>query len=88
MRYNRALLPEPADPLLAHVHAEMRRREHGPICAQCRFSPLDEHDLPRLHPLDSQPVSITVRTFRCEARGVNCHAESGHGCWHFDRQVP
>ena len=89
MRYNRALLPlnDADEALLAPVRAEMQRREHGPICAQCQFSPLDEHDLPPIALSDSRPTSARVRQFRCEARGTMCEAGSGHGCRHFDRRI-
>lgn len=53
------------------------------ICCDCRFSPLDRHDLP-----GNRPRNLPERTFRCEARGTTCHAESGFGCRHFDRRDP
>lgn len=81
------MLPTPADE--PHVVEELRRREHGPICAQCTHSPLDEGHLPKLRVTDSPPVTNRdmVRSFHCERRGRQCSADSGYGCPHFHRRV-
>lgn len=93
MRYNRATIRDldeerRFDALIEPIRAELRRRDEGPICAQCGFSPLDENDLPPLTPTDSRPSAkeAFVRTFFCEARGRQCTADGGLGCSSFARK--
>jgi hypothetical protein len=87
MSYSRALLP-PGGAQDPHLAAELHRREHGPICARCQFSPLDDHHLPPLVGGDSTPVTRPgmVRQFTCEATGRLREADGGRGCQRFARR--